>query len=516
TVGVCPLGEGRIKIQQRMGAPSRHPQEAAVSSEVLHGRLDISPWVIRTVERGYRIQFAHCPPHFNGVVSTFVKPERAHLLTQELQTLLDKGAIEFVPLPNRESGYYSRYFLFSKKDGELRPILDLHGLNCYLRTYKFKMLTIKMIVSQIQLGDWFVTIDFKDACFHIEILQQHRKFLRFAFGGEAYQYRVLPFSLALSPRTYTKCMDAALAPLQLRGIRILNYTDDWLILAQSQVHDRDVVLAHLISLELRLNAKKSVLSPAQRTTYLEGCMGLDHNADTAVSCTCQIHSKHPKEHQPRSESYSSLLSKSFKSHDSCIHGDTFGPPAHETISVVAQSQGISSKGQSPEANKDYVPGASYSFYVVQTLVSDFGSHSRSELSSQDANDRRFPHGLGCGLKWPSHLPDWHINCLKIMAVFRALKYFLQQLRGYHVLVRVDNTAVVSYINRQGRLRSCRLNRLAQQILLWAQDKFLSLRGIYIPGHMNMGADFLSGQAVTHGEWKLHPEVLKSGKDFMKQ
>ncbi len=83
--------------------------------------------------------------------------------------------------------------------------------------------------------------------------------------------KILPFGLALSPRTYTKCMDAALAPLRLQGIRILNYIDDRLILAQSQelaLRHRDVVLAHLESLGLRLNAKKSVLSPAQRTMYL--------------------------------------------------------------------------------------------------------------------------------------------------------------------------------------------------------------------------------------------------------
>ncbi len=99
--------------------------------------------------------------------------------------------------------------------------------------------------------------------------------------------------------------------------------------------------------------------------------------------------------------------------------------------------------------------------------------------------------------WRGHLLDWHINCLEMMALFLALKYFLQELRGYHVLVR---------LNHQGGLRSRRLNRLAQQVLLWAQDKFLSLRAIYIPGHMNVGADLLSRQAVRHGEWKLHPEI----------
>ncbi|KAI2662207.1 Transposon Ty3-I Gag-Pol polyprotein [Labeo rohita] len=136
---------------------------------------------------------------------------------------------------------------------------------------KFKMLTVNQVVSQIRSEDWFVTIDLKDAYFHVSILPQHRKFLRFAFRGEAYQYRVLPFGLALSPCTFTKCVDAALAPLRLQGIRILNYIDDWLILAQSEhmpVQHRDVVLAHMKELGLRVNAKKSALSPLQRTTYL--------------------------------------------------------------------------------------------------------------------------------------------------------------------------------------------------------------------------------------------------------
>ncbi len=47
---------------------------------------------------------------------------------------------------------------------------------------------------------WFVTVDLKDAYFHIQVVRRHRKFLQFAFGGKAYQYKVLPFGLALAPR----------------------------------------------------------------------------------------------------------------------------------------------------------------------------------------------------------------------------------------------------------------------------------------------------------------------------
>ncbi len=147
-------------------------------------------------------------------------------MERELDTLMRKEAIEVVPPPLRESEYYSRYFIVPKKDGGLRPILDLHQLNRSVSRLKFKMLTLKQVVSQIRSKYWFVTSDLKDTYFHVSILPAHRKFLRFSFGGEAYQYRVLHFSLALSPRTFTKCVDAALAPLRLQGIRILNYIND--------------------------------------------------------------------------------------------------------------------------------------------------------------------------------------------------------------------------------------------------------------------------------------------------
>ncbi|KAK3518148.1 hypothetical protein QTP70_033243 [Hemibagrus guttatus] len=51
----------------------------------------------------------------------------------------------------------------------------------------------------------------------------------------------------LSPHTFTKCMDAALAPLHLQGIRVLNYLDEWLILHSKDMaaSHRDIVLAHM-------------------------------------------------------------------------------------------------------------------------------------------------------------------------------------------------------------------------------------------------------------------------------
>ncbi len=93
-------------------------------------------------------------------------------------------------------------------------------------------------------------------------------------------------------------------------------------------------------------------------------------------------------------------------------------------------------------------------------------------------------------------------------MFLALKNFLADLRGHHVLVHSDNTSVVSYINHQGGLRSRPLCKLACQILLWSQGKLLSLRATYIPGVHKIGADILSRQGLRPGEWRLHPEVVE--------
>ncbi|KAL0169055.1 hypothetical protein M9458_037277, partial [Cirrhinus mrigala] len=94
---------------------------------------------------------------------------------------------------------------------------------------------------------------------------------------------------------------------------------------------------------------------------------------------------------------------------------------------------------------------------------------------------------------------WHINCLEMLAVFRALKYFLPDPRDRHV---------VYYINHQRGLCSRPLYNLAHQILVWSQDKLLSLRAVHVPGHLNVGADVLSRQVPRPGEWMLHPKVVK--------
>ncbi len=241
-----------------------------------------SSWLLRTIRLGYVIQFARRPPKYRGIHSTTVRAADAPILRAEIAVLLAKDAIEPVPPADMRSGFYSPYFIVPKKSGGLRPILDLRVLNRALHRLPFKMLTPKRIFGCVRPRDWFAAIDLKDAYFHVSILPRHRPFLRFAFEGRAYQYKVLPFGLSLSPRVFTKVTEAALVPLREQGVRILNYLDDWLILAQSQdqlCEHRDMVLSHLSQLGLQVNWEKSKLSPVQRISFLG--MELDSVSQTA-------------------------------------------------------------------------------------------------------------------------------------------------------------------------------------------------------------------------------------------
>lgn len=128
------------------------------------------------------------------------------------------------------------------------------------------MLTLKQILAHIQLGYWFITVDMKDAYFHIHITPRHRPFLRFKFESVAYKYAVPPIGLSLAPRTFTKCIDAALAP-----IWNLNYLNHWLVIAQSErqlLAHRDLMLFHMQQLGLRVNYEKNMLMPNQHTAFL--------------------------------------------------------------------------------------------------------------------------------------------------------------------------------------------------------------------------------------------------------
>ncbi len=83
-------------------------------------------------------------------------------------------------------------------------------------------------------GNWFAVVDLNVDYFHISIYPAHRKYLRFSFQNEAYEFVTLLPGLSLAPRMFSRCIEAALSPLRYKGLRISAYLDDLLIFSHSR------------------------------------------------------------------------------------------------------------------------------------------------------------------------------------------------------------------------------------------------------------------------------------------
>jgi hypothetical protein len=93
-----------------------------------------------------------------------------HFIDKEVEALLAKGAIKEVPLSPPPLSYISPIFLITKKDGGMRPILNLNKLNAaHLDTPYFRMETVEDICHALRPGDWATSIDLRDAYFHVPL-----------------------------------------------------------------------------------------------------------------------------------------------------------------------------------------------------------------------------------------------------------------------------------------------------------------------------------------------------------
>ncbi len=273
----------------------------------------------------------------------------------------------------------------------------------------------------------------------------------------------------------------------------------------------DVVLAHMKELGLRLNAKKSVLSPLQRTTYL----GVVWDSTTMQARLSPARIESILTMVRRVREGLSLTVKQFQILLGLMAAVSNVIP-FGLLYMRPLEWWLKTKGFSPRWNPLRMIKVTRRclraldmwrkpWLLSQGLV--LGTPCRRVTLTSDASLT----GWGAVMSghparglWSGRHLTRHINCLEMLAMFRALKHFLPDLRNHHVLVCTDNTAVVSYINHQGGLRSRPLYKLVHQIIGWSQDKFLSLRAVYIPGHLNIGADILSRQGLRSGEWRLHP------------
>ena len=108
-------------------------------------------------------------------------------------------------------------------------------------------------------------------------------------------------------------------------------------------------------------------------------------------------------------------------------------------------------------------------------------------------------GKSVGQRWSTADQNAYgdnINCLELKAVEYGLRSFRVELYGKSILLRVDNTTAVSYINLMGGTHSVKCNDIARDIWSYAIDHNIHLSAAHIAGSDNVHADHASRNFVN--------------------
>ena len=183
--------------------------------------------------QGHHLQLRSRPPLFRNFRHFTVKVPAAHhpVIQKGVDELLAKGAIE---PSSGGAGFYSSVFVVPKHIGGLRPILNLKHFNRYMHIPSFKIPTLKNVWQLFQQGDYAFSIDLQDAYLHVPIVKHHCRFLRFVWHNVPYQWKVLPFGLTTAPRVFTSLTKPILFLCHHKGLHIVIYLDDILVLVRSK------------------------------------------------------------------------------------------------------------------------------------------------------------------------------------------------------------------------------------------------------------------------------------------
>ena len=355
---------------------------------------------------------------------------------------------------------------------------------------------------------------------HTKTRQEHsRKYLRFHFRNQTYQFKALPFGLSTAPLEFTVIAKEVKLMATHKGIRIHQYLDDWLVRARSHqacLQHTQTLVQMCQDLGWMVNLDKSELQPKQIFDFV------GYQFDLTVGRVRPT----PDRWQSLQDTITRILSS-----PAC--------PVRQFMSLIGLLTAteklvhlgrlhmrpiqwhLKNNWQVPESLEKVIP-----------IPRSLHPHLRWWLQEDNVLTGQPLHPIKHALQiftdaskegWGAHLNEcterglWslpesnlHINYLELKAVLLALKEFRDLCSGQIVLVATDNTTVVSYINKDGGMRSGPLCALLWRMLTWCTTHQVTLKARHIPGRLNVVADKLSrlGQIIQTA-WPLLQEIFQA-------
>lgn len=458
---------------------------------------------------GYKIPFDGTPQQVNPPIEKIWSPNEALEISSLISEFIKKGIVQ--PCTPTKGQFISNIFLTPKQDGSFRLIINLKELNKDILTEHFKLEDHKTVLKLLQQDNFMATIDLKDAYYLIPVDTHYRKYLRFQFEGKLYEFTCMAMGLSTAPYVYTKIMKPVVVYLREKGLTSVLYLDDFLLLGNTHnecLSNVRETLKCLKSLGFIVNYKKSELNPSKSVKYL----GLIYNSEKmTVSLPGEkrlIISNLAKRLLNKREcnirEFAQFLGTIASACPAVNYGWVYSKSMEREkwLALLKNNENYEARMTIPEAIKPDLQWWARNIFTTTNPIKE--SRYAMTIFSDAAKNG---WGVVCGSEkvhgfWSESERREHINFLELLAAFFGLKCFAKNLRNKEILLRIDNTTAIAYVNRMGGVQIDKLSVLAKEIWQWCERRQLWIFASYINTKLNVEADAESRALEPETEFSL--------------
>ena len=194
--------------EQGIEDPSRIQGKLRAHFLFWHDVVRASEFVLDIIQNGYKILFRELPLPYLIENRSSALHQRS-FVQEAISYLLIRGYIRVTPVYPQ---FCNPLHVAVQSSGKLRLILDSSHLNKFIvkKSVKYEDLrTVLQMFPPGMSGFFFSSFDLKSAYHHIDICEEHRKFLSFKWPSsdgdmKFYEFKVLPFGLSSAPYVFIK------------------------------------------------------------------------------------------------------------------------------------------------------------------------------------------------------------------------------------------------------------------------------------------------------------------------
>ena len=427
------------------------------------------------------------------------------------EILLDyqkSGAVKVVD--PQTSKFLVPWFVISKVEGDQvkdRLICDCRKINQFLSPRPFRLDHLQNIFPYLRKGQWAAKIDLKDAYFHLPLGEELRPYVHLQVGSEIWEFQAACFGLSTLPQKFMSLMRTFEKIWRKRGIMCYIYLDDILVVGstpQQVQKDLNFMVDTLVQSGMKINLKKSILSPTQEVQHLGFTLNFKEGALQVAPGKLKTVKKElgklitKKEISCRKMAAILGVVRSFLVALPFLRAFT-----DLMVHFVNQHQnfGWDFKNQIPEELRAQIR-------EVKTILETWVGRpfQTQEKPQRELHSDSSTHAwAGLDLKSGKFVQEFwrgkaslHINVKELEAAIATVKSLARPRKKF--LLSVDNLVAYTYLTKGGG-RKRHFNQIMRPFLKWCLENQIFLSVQWVPSQ-EMKADTLSRWSYDRGDYTL--------------